>query len=298
VVRINDDRLVRASVVGEVMPIRGSPYTYQITHNGEPVVLPSVGGIVYNVKVGDRAVGWEADHLEPCVSTKNRDKDDNVGYNLYSCIGNRVRVISGDAKGAQGVVTGKHGGIEHVIVDFADDVLRKLCVGDKVLVEAWGLGLKLLDHPEVKVMNIDPTLLLRLLKERKGGGLRIGVTHLVPARIMGSGLGASHTYRGDYDVQLFDKETVKKHSLESLRFGDIVAITDADHSFGRIYKKGAVSVGVVVHSDCVISGHGPGITTILTSSSGEIETYIDKNANIGYHLKIGKWRRKKGKKKR
>ena len=297
-VRINDDRLVRASVVGEVMPIRGSPYTYQITHNGEPVVLPSVGGIVYNVKVGDRAVGWEADHLEPCVSTKNRDKDDNVGYNLYSCIGNRVRVISGDAKGAQGVVTGKHGGIEHVIVDFADDVLRKLCVGDKVLVEAWGLGLKLLDHPEVKVMNIDPTLLLRLLKERKGGGLRIGVTHLVPARIMGSGLGASHTYRGDYDVQLFDKETVKKHSLESLRFGDIVAITDADHSFGRIYKKGAVSVGVVVHSDCVISGHGPGITTILTSSSGEIETYIDKNANIGYHLKIGKWRRKKGKKKR
>ena len=30
------------------------------------------------------------------------------------------------------------------------------------------------------------------------------------------------------------------------------------------YLKGAVSIGVVVHSDCVKMGHGPGITTIVT----------------------------------
>lgn len=292
-VHMNIDKLVRASVIGEVVPIKGSPYTYQIAHNGKPVVLPSVGGIVYNVKIGDSAVGWEADHLEPCVSTKNRDRDDNVGYNLYSCIGNRARVISGDAKGAEGVVTGKHGGIEHILIDFDDETLKKLSVGDKVLVEAFGLGLKLMDYPDIKVMNIEPQLLSKILEERKNGRLRVGVTHFVPARIMGSGLGASHTYRGDYDIQLFDEQTVKEYGLDSLRFGDIVAITDADHSFGRIYREGAISIGVVVHSNCVISGHGPGVTTILTSSEGRLKPYIKKNANIGYYLKIGIWRRRR-----
>jgi len=37
-----------------------------------------------------------------------------------------------------------------------------------------------------------------------------------------------------------------------------VAISDADNSFGRSYKERAVSIGKVVHSDCVIAGHGPG----------------------------------------
>ncbi len=40
--------------------------------------------------------------------------------------------------------------------------------------------------------------------------------------------------------------------------GDLVAIMDADHSFGRIYKEGAVSIGIVVHSDCVLAGMGQG----------------------------------------
>ena len=31
----------------------------------------------------------------------------------------RLRVVSGDAKGAIGVVTGKHGGVNHVLIDFA-----------------------------------------------------------------------------------------------------------------------------------------------------------------------------------
>ncbi|MCX7703667.1 MAG: DUF4438 domain-containing protein, partial [Planctomycetota bacterium] len=151
---------------------------------------------------------------------------------------------------------------------------------------------QLLDFPDVKVMNIEPALLQKIADGKEGGRLRVGVTHFVPARIMGSGLGASHTYRGDYDIQMFDKETVREFHLDTLRFGDIVAIIDADHSYGRIYKKGAISVGVVIHSDCVVSGHGPGVTTILTSSKGEIEPYIEANANIGYYLKIGRWREK------
>ena len=42
---------------------------------------------------------------------------------------------------------------------------------------------------------------------------------------MGSGLGRDNTFRGDYDINLFDPETVREFGLEDLRLGDIVAIT-------------------------------------------------------------------------
>lgn len=53
-----------------------------------------------------------------------------------------------------------------------------------------------------------------------------------------------HCYSGDYDIQLFDKKVVEEYHLEDLRLGDLVAIVDADHSYGRVYMTGAVSVGV------------------------------------------------------
>ncbi|MBQ2870085.1 DUF4438 domain-containing protein, partial [bacterium] len=92
--------------------------------------------------------------------------------------------------------------------------------------------------------------------------------------------GRDNVNRGDYDIQLFDESVKNEYNLGTLRFGDFVAITDADHSFGRIYKTGAISIGVIVHSDCIISGHGPGVTTILTSSTGKIKPIIDESANL------------------
>ena len=103
---------------------------------------------------------------------------------------------------------------------------------------------------------------------------------------MGSGLGATHTYSGDYDIQLFDEEIRKEYNLETLRLGDLIAIKDADHSYGRIYRKGAVTIGIIVHSDCIISGHGPGVTTILTSTRGKIKPKINPDANIANILKL------------
>jgi hypothetical protein len=105
---------------------------------------------------------------------------------------------------------------------------------------------------------------------------------------MGSGLGANQTYSGDYDIQLFDGSTRKEYKLDNLRLGDLVAILDADHSYGRIYRKGAVSVGIVVHTNCVSSGHGPGVTTLFTSSTGKIVPKIDAKANIASILKLRK----------
>jgi len=104
---------------------------------------------------------------------------------------------------------------------------------------------------------------------------------------MGSGLGSDNTYSGDYDIQLFDEKARKQYKLDSLRLGDLVAITDADHSFGRIYRQGAVSVGIVVHMNCVLAGHGPGVMTLFTSPKGKIIPKIDEKSNIATILKLG-----------
>jgi hypothetical protein len=284
--RTNVDKLVKISVVGEVAsPVYGRGI-YRISAQGDPVVLPGVGGITYNVRVGDLACGWEADHVEPGVSVENKENDTrfgrgaNTAFNVLSCVGNEAVVVTEDAKGAKGVVTGKHGGIEHVLVDFQPETLEKLMLGDKVLVKAFGVGLKLLDFPDVKVMNMDPRFLEALDPKPSGEKLEVPVTHVVPAAIMGSGLGADQTYSGDYDIQLFDENARKEFGLDDLRLGDVVAIKDADHSYGRIYKQGAMSVGIVVHTNCVSSGHGPGVTTLFTSPTGKIIPRIDVKANI------------------
>ena len=290
--RTNVEKLVKISVVGEVAsPVFGRG-VYNISAQGTPLVLPGVGGITYNVRVGDSACGWEADHVEPGVSIENKENDPrfgqgaNIALNVLSCVGNEAVVVTGDAKGAKGVVTGKHGGIEHVLVDFQSETLEKLMLGDKVLVKAFGVGLKLLDYSEIKVMNMDARFLDALKPKAKGDRLEIPVTHIVPAAIMGSGLGANQTYSGDYDIQLFDEDARKEYRLDGLRLGDLVAILDADHSYGRIYKQGAVSVGIVVHTNCVTSGHGPGVTTLFTSSNGKIVPKIDAKANIASILKL------------
>ncbi|MCF6158574.1 MAG: DUF4438 domain-containing protein [wastewater metagenome] len=294
----NKEGLIEISVIGEIASPVVGPQAYRITPEGKPVILPGVGGITYNVKIGDNAIQWEADHVEPCVSIKNKDREENGALNLLSCIGNTAKVITGDAKGSTGIVTGKHGGIEHILVDFEDEVLEKCIIGDKILIRATGVGLVLKEYPHIKIMNTSPGLLQALRIKPNKEVLHIPVTHAIPAAIMGSGLGSQHCYRGDYDIQLFDKRHVEEYHLQTLRFGDIVAIMDADHTYGRIYRTGSVSIGIIVHSNCATAGHGPGVTTLLTSAEGKIVPYTDKNANIGIYLGIGRFRKRPAKNKK
>ncbi len=227
-IKTNKDKLVKMSVVGEISAPSSSGY--RISADGQPMVLPGVGGITYNIRVGDPVIGWEADHVEPAVSTKAGSE--NAGYNTLSCIGNEAIVASGDAKGEKGIVTGKHGGIEHVLIDFTPSVMEKLMIGDKIIVKTFGVGLKLLDFPDIKVMNLSPEFLEKMNLEIKDENLVIPVAKNVPACIMGSGIGSNNSHTGDYDIQLFDESIVKEYGLDELRFGDIVAIIDADNSYG------------------------------------------------------------------
>jgi hypothetical protein len=172
------------------------------------------------------------------------------------------------------------------MVDFQPETMEKLVIEDKVMVKAYGVGLKLVDIPKVKLFNMSPDFLEAIDPVVKKGKLQVPVTHTVPASIMGSGLGRSHVTSGDYDITMFCEATCEEYGLDDLCFGDLVAIEDADHSYGRIFRKGAISVGIVTHSNCVIAGHGPGVTSLFTSKTGLIEPIIDQDANIAKLMKL------------
>ena len=266
--------------------------TWRVDHQGKPFILPGIGGITLNMQVGDPAFGWAGDHLEPgvsCIADTHKPFDHpNVPLQLFSCTGNRAKVVSGEAKDAIGIVIGHHGGSEHIIVDFPRDAKEKMTYDEKIIVTGWGQGLTLVDYPEIKLFNLDPELLQTMkIRELGDGKLEVPVTTLVPAACMGSGIGAAHVAKGDYDIMTSDPETVKEYHLDQIRFGDFVALLDHDNRFGRTYRKGAISIGIVVHSDCMLAGHGPGVTTLMTCETSLIEPVIDPRANIADLLEIG-----------
>ena len=293
--KTNITNLVMMAVQGKVVN-PGAMRIPGVDAEGTPFLLPGTGGIVYNVKVGDPAFGWQADHIEPCASTildeKKRYERPNAGYVFYSCVGNEAKIVSGDVKGKKGVVTGHHGGAEHVMIDFPDSVLEKLSFEDKILVRGYGQGLKLLDYPDIAVYNLDPGLLRKMQIGEKEGKIQVPVTSKIPAELMGSGTGSLMMGGGDYDIMTTDRQFIKKHKIDKLRLGDFVALMDHDNIYGRSFRRGAITIGIVIHGDCRYAGHGPGISTLLSAATPIIEPVIDPDANIAQIMKIGRFRKK------
>lgn len=256
----------------------------RMTNDGQVLWVPGTGGITLNATIGDCCIGWAADHLEPGVSSRNPDDTANAGYNTFSCVGNEATIISGDAKGAKGVVTGKHGGIEHVMVYFKREDLEKMEIGDKISVASQGQGMTLCDYPEVLLRNMGPELLEKMNIKEEGGKVHVGVAKIIPACVMGSGLGSRTSTSGDYDITLHDPIMTEKYGLKELRFGDIVALQDADTRYGRTFRTGAVTIGVVIHGDSFLNGHGPGVTTLMACKDAEIVPFVDKDANLATYF--------------
>lgn len=293
--KTNEKNLVQNFVQGSPLPPMA--YGWEVDREGKGMMLPSVGGITPNVLVGDSVYEHVGDHLEPAVSciagdfSSSRSKNPNLSFNIFSCIGNEAILISGDAKGKKGIVTGHHGGVEHVIIDFPVNVMKKMTYSDKIMISTVGQGLKLLDYPSVHCSGIDPKALKKIPIKTAKNAIEVPVVAKVPAKLMGSGMGHSDTFKGDYDIQTSDKDVIKKHKLENLSYGDLVAIIDHESTYGWSYKTGAVSIAVVVHGDSFLAGHGPGVQTILTSREGLIHPKLDKKANMGHYLKLGRYRK-------
>ena len=286
----NVSQLVKISVLGEVanptMPgLPASPYF--VAADGAPLLLPTFGGLVYNVRIGDRAMGWTAELIQPGVSIKHSNANANTALGVFACLGNRARVVSGAAGGASGVVTGKSGRFaEHVICHFGPEALEKMAPGDKVQVQAFGVGLTLADFPTIQFKSCSPELLEAINPDVSADGkLVVPVKGIAPSTLAGAGAGLG-SENGALDLQTSDLAQLAAAGLDDLRFGDLVAVADWDSRFGHGYLRGAVAIGVVCQGGSYRSGYGPGIAIIMTGPDDAIRPLPTPGANIADLLKL------------
>jgi hypothetical protein len=275
--------LVAVSVAGAVAhpAFPGLPAEpYRLAADGTAFLLPAWGGLVYNVSVGDRAFGWAADCIHPGVSIRQADDMKNRGLLVYACVGNRAKVMTGQAAGAVGVVTGKSGRFsEQVIVHLPTDVRARMAVGDQIVIRAEGVGLALPDHPAVTVKSLAPSLLAVMPVQEAAGRVAFGVVARVPAHLVGGGLGLS-SEGGSVHMQTTDRALVAELGLDRLRLGDLVALDDTDARVNHGYLTGARAIGVVSSTDGPRAGYGPGVTVLLTAPSGELGSFDAAGANL------------------
>lgn len=283
-------QLVKISVLGEIanpaMPgLPASPYL--VSAAGQPLVVPTFGGLVYNVRMGDRATGWTAELIQPGVSIKHPNANANAALGVFACLGNKARVVSGAANGATGVVTGKSGRFaEHVICHFAADALEKMAPGDRVQVQAYGIGLALADFPDIQLKSCSPELLEAIGPDVNAAGkLVVPVKGIAASVIAGAGAGLG-SESGALNLQTSDPKLLAESGLDDLRFGDLVAVTDWDSRYGHGFLRGSTAIGVVCQGGSYRSGYGPGLAIIMTGPSHQIEPMPTAHANIADLLKL------------
>lgn len=280
--RWNFSELVEMAVTGQVSQPAVRQGAYLHWPDGRATTLPGMYGIVYNARVGDRAFGWAADHLEPGVSIAHADERADYALHYLTCIGNEAEVTSGLARGARGIVTGEHA---RLLVDFAPDVLERMTIGDTVQIRAHGRGLRLEGHPALEFKKTSPALAEAFGLRVDGGRVICPVAMELPARIMGSGAELNAEFV-DQDVMSGDRALMAELGIDQMRLGDLIAIRDVDHRFGRSYRRGWVAICLCIHGDSVLTGHGPGILTLITGPEDALGFTIDPAANIATTLAI------------
>ena len=282
-VSTNVERVIKMSVMGQVSSpsYPGIPaIPHQIDRDGKPRLLPTYGGIVYNVRLGDSVYGWAGDLIEPGVAIKAADAAANQALNVFACVGNEAIVMSGDAQGAIGTVTGKSGRFaEHVIIHFEREILEQLIFGDRIVVRAHGVGLEIDGFPGVHLKSLSPAVFDALRIEDDGGSLSVPVSAIVPPELAGAGAGLT-SESGAICIQTTDWEAVKRAGLDALRLGDLVALQDYDSAWGHGYRKGSMGIGVVSSTDSIRTGYGPGVTLLMTAPAGEVAPIIVAGTNL------------------
>ena len=178
-------------------PARSGPpladrHAYRVGPDGQPFLLPGMGGVTLGVHCADPATGYASDHLEPGASIRHRDPAANMALQFLTCVGNEVRVAGGPGRGrarprdrparlrARRLPRGGRG---------------QPATGDQVTVLATGQGLALADHPAIAVKNCDPGLLAAMPGgTRPDGRLEVHVAARVPAEAIGAGAGMVSEY--------------------------------------------------------------------------------------------------------
>ena len=280
--KTNEKKLIKMSIGGYVTQPSFKNPGYIPDNDGNSVILPGMYGVVNNVKVGDKAFGWNGDHIEPGVSIDSENINEHFALHYLVCTGNKAIVRSGEAKGKTGIVTGEHA---RNLIHFEQNILEKICVGDQIDIITHGRGLKLLDFPEIEIKKIDPNLLKSMNFKVVNKKLIVDVAIELPIKIMGSGAELNSEYV-DQDLMSGDRSLMKKLKIDQMKLGDLIVINHADHRWGRSYKKDHVSIALCIHGDSVMTGHSPGIMTIMTGAKKNLGWRINKKANLKNILKI------------
>ena len=295
-IKTNKDRLPVKCLTGAVTHLKPGAFGMMtMDSEGRGHYLAGTGGITYNFRLGDSCMDIRGNKVEPGVSTKFSGSSpaggspmgspEEVAYIQYACIGNEAVITSGPLSGRTGYVIGKISGFG-VTLGFDSDTTAALRGDEHFLIRAWGTGLQLENAgEEIAVHNIAPDLLERLGLEEEAGGCSIPVKDILPGYLVGPGIGGS-VITGDAEIMTDGGELNRQFGLDSLRFGDIIAFTDLDTTSGRTYLEGAVTVGIIVHSDSVAQGDGPGFVTILSSKAPLIRPVKESGANLANHLSL------------
>jgi hypothetical protein len=290
-IKTNKDKLITLAVQGEIVPsqiIR----TYTSTWEGKSKLGIGVGGINYNLKIGETIWGWvNGDRAEPGVSSDGYGSDtQKEGYRQKTGVGNEVKLISGEAKGSKGVIVGKHGyrlpnNARHIQLHFPDDVLDRLAIGDRVRVKARSIGLRIEGHPEVAIHSSSPELIEGINILLDGEKLVVPVVREIPAELIGAGYGTS-AIADHIDIQTCFPPDIEKFGLNRLKFGDLILVNDLLCDISRHYYRGATTIGIVISGPSDTSGQGIGLTTILSGKNKAIKPQIDHEANIKRALNL------------
>jgi hypothetical protein len=274
--------LVQTMLLGEVTSPELETSVYQVDTEGRAFVPIGCGGVRYNVKVGMSAFGWVADQVQPGASIANPAPAANRALSTYACVGNQVRVRSGDAAGAVGLVTGKHerfGGFQHVLIDLSQPALDVLAPGDQVVVEAVGRGLIVDAVPAVSLHSLSPRLWQSWAPRASEGKLFVRVVQSISGKLVGSGSGRISATTS-ISIQTPKQALEREPELLRLRLGDMVAISDWDAAYNTGYREGSCIVGVVVHGSSRIAGHGVGLTILMSGRGDSLVPELDPDANL------------------
>ncbi len=141
-IQTNKDKLLTIAVQGQIAPAEPSR-SYTTTWDGRAKMAIGIGGINYNLKIGDKIFGWASgDRATVGVATIGTGESRGRGTWLtFTSIGNEVKVLKGEAKGAKGMYIGRHAGSDD-LAWFPKAVLENLALDDKIQVKAKGVGLK------------------------------------------------------------------------------------------------------------------------------------------------------------
>jgi hypothetical protein len=276
----NKDKLVTLAVQGQIAPAEPDR-SYTVTWDGKPKMAIGIGGINYNLKIGEKVFGWaNGDRATAGVAAVGSSERSMSSWLIYTSIGNKVKVLSGDAKGEKGVIVGKFGSF--VLIHFDDDVLENLSISDRLHVKARGIGLEIEGFKDVFPHGITPEILEKIVTKRSNK-LEALVVKEIPGELMGQGAGRG-SLSGNWHIQTCYPPDIKKYGLDELRFGDLVLLKDIQTDYGMGYFKGGATLGVICSGPSDISGLGIGVTPILSTRTNKLVGKIDLNANIGKYL--------------